>query len=59
MIMSFLKSAVTAWNLLIAIIYIVIAIDYIQCLDIRGIFTTIGMVVMQALTIFEIWRRQV
>jgi len=52
MIMSFLRSAVTAWNLIIAIIYIVIAIDYIQCLDIRGIFTTIGMVVMQALTIF-------
>lgn len=55
--MDILKSAVTAWNLLITIICVMIAIGYIRVSDIRGIVATVEMVAMQVLTLIVIWRR--
>ena len=57
--MCLLKVTVTAWNLLMAIISIVILFEYIRNSDVRGIIVTVQMVIMQALTIIAIWRRLV
>lgn len=59
LIMDILKSAVTAWNLLITIICVMIAMEYIQNCEIRSLFVIVQMAVMQVLTIITIWRRQV
>jgi len=59
MIVCLLKVTVTAWNLLMAIISIVILFEYIRNSDVRGIIVTVQMVIMQALTIIAIWRRLV
>lgn len=57
LIMDIFKAAVTAWNMLMIIICVMIAIGYIRVSDIRGIIATVEMVAMQVLTLIVIWRR--
>ncbi|MGL6221325.1 MAG: hypothetical protein ACRC36_25070 [Lacrimispora sphenoides] len=54
MIVCLLKVTVTEWNLLMAIISIMILLEYISNSDTRGILVTVQMVIMQALTIITI-----